>query len=216
LEIVPKEIQNHSACKKVDLRFGTSPSRQILDENLHHEAMKALKNREKRGRPDVVHFALLDIISTPLYQLGKIDVIIHTINDESIFLKSAVRLPRTLDRFKGVMSKILTSELGETERKLFKFNKSETFGELINDICPEYVIGFSRSAASKPLSEVAHEKGASGKIAWVIGGFPFGSFEQDALGYISSLYSVSDLSLAAHVVTARLCYELEKSVGIRP
>lgn len=210
LEMVPKELQKDPTCKKVESRFATQPERQVLDDNFHSEAMKSLKDREKRGRPDVVHFALLDIISTPLYQQRKIQVIIHTVNDESIFLKPAVRLPRTLDRFKGVMSKILTREMEESEKELFEFIESQTFGELINYLSPGLVVGFSRSGTRKPLSEIVQVERKAGRIAWVIGGFSFGSFDSEVLERINLLYSISDHPLAAHVVTARLCYELEK------
>lgn len=210
LEIVPNELQRSTACKRVEQHYGTPPQRQVLDDNFHHEAMRSLKAREKRGRPDVVHFALLDITSTPLYKQDNVEVIIHTLNDESIFLKPTLRLPRTLDRFKGVMSKILTREMEESEKKLFEFNESQRFRELIEQLSPDLVVGFSRSGTRKPLSEIVQVKSGRGRIAWVIGGFSFGSFEPDAMDYIDSLYSVSCLPLPAHVVTARICYELEK------
>src|SRR5579864_5248010 len=99
LEVVPKRFWNDEACREVQERFGVPPEAQILDRNYHSRIVRRLGNPEKRGRPDIVHFALLDITSTPAYQEGCVQPIIHTINDQTIFVKPGVRLPRTEQRF---------------------------------------------------------------------------------------------------------------------
>ncbi|GAG78396.1 unnamed protein product, partial [marine sediment metagenome] len=52
------EIRKHSAVRK-NLSSQIYAS-QILDNALHHSAMKNLKNSEKRGRPDITHLCLLN------------------------------------------------------------------------------------------------------------------------------------------------------------
>jgi rRNA small subunit pseudouridine methyltransferase Nep1 len=47
----------------------------------------------------------------------------------------------------------------------------------------------------------------------VIGGFPSGHFSKDIESRIDKMYSISDLSLEAHVVVSRLLYEWEKTNG---
>ena len=95
LELVPKRFWGHESCKIVEARFGVPPQSQILDDNFHHKIIATIPNSEKRGRPDIVHFALLDIVSTPAYWLDLIRPIIRTINGEIIIVKKGVRLPRT-------------------------------------------------------------------------------------------------------------------------
>ena len=94
----------------MEARFGVPPQSQILDDNFHHKIIATIPENEKRGRPDIVHFALLDIVSTPAYKMDLIRPIIRTINGEVIVVKKGVRLPRTELRFYGVMSKILRNE----------------------------------------------------------------------------------------------------------
>jgi rRNA small subunit pseudouridine methyltransferase Nep1 len=84
LELIPKEIQNHpsvlSHCKKLS----KTASRVLLDNSWHYAAMKGIQNEMKRGRPDLVHFSMLEACSTPLYFEKKISVYVHTLNDKVI------------------------------------------------------------------------------------------------------------------------------------
>ncbi|MHB8568058.1 MAG: hypothetical protein ACYC7D_07990 [Nitrososphaerales archaeon] len=213
LEIVPDEIVSHSSCKLVQKRFNVPPALQILDDNFHGQAMRNLNDREKRGRPDVVHFALLDITSTPLYIQCKVAVFVHTIKDVTIQLKDNVRLPRTLNRFNGVISKILSGEVSQDEKRLFEFTRSQSFSELISEMKPSKVISFSTLGSPEELGNQVAEisMSASERILWIIGGFPFGHFDQEVIKGSDQVISISQYSLPAHVVSARLCYELESS-----
>ena len=116
LELVPEKFRKHDSCKLVENRFGIPPELQILDDNYHQQLIAKLSNREKRGRPDIVHFALLDITSTPAYMEGLVEVYVHTINNTTIKILSGVRLPRTFQRFCGVMAKVLSGKMEEKEK----------------------------------------------------------------------------------------------------
>ncbi|MGI0090316.1 MAG: 16S rRNA methyltransferase, partial [Nitrososphaerales archaeon] len=120
LELVPQKFWNHVSCKHVESRFGVQPSKQLLDDNFHHAMITKLPNPEKRGRPDIVHIALLDITSTPAYFDGLVQVYIHTVGNSTIRINGGVRLPRTFQRFSGVISKILSNETDEQEKRLFE------------------------------------------------------------------------------------------------
>ena len=93
---------------------------QILDDNYHQQLIAKLSNREKRGRPDIVHFALLDITSTPAYMEGLVEVYVHTINNTTIKILGGVRLPRTFQRFCGVMAKVLSGKMEEKEKDFLR------------------------------------------------------------------------------------------------
>jgi rRNA small subunit pseudouridine methyltransferase Nep1 len=213
LEIVPKKYQNSDACKDVELKFGVKPHLQILDDNFHHVIVSKLMQREKRGRPDVVHLALLDITSTPLYSNDKVQVVIHTLGGSSIVLGKRIRIPRTLQRFCGVMSKVLAGKQEDKEKGLFLFKEDETLQELVGSLDVSTVISFSSKGILTDLSQIVRENASSGRKAWIVGGFPHGHFSDHVRALSNQTISISESSLPAHVVTARLSYELERNLS---
>ena len=40
--------------------------------------MKGIKNEIKRGRPDIVHFSILEATTIPLYLENKLNLFVHT------------------------------------------------------------------------------------------------------------------------------------------
>jgi rRNA small subunit pseudouridine methyltransferase Nep1 len=214
LELVPKKFWTHESCRRFQSMFGIPPENQILDDNFHHEIIEKLPGREKRGRPDIVHFALLDVMSTPAYQDKLIQPVVHTINDDVIAIKDGVRLPRTEWRFNGVMSKILRRDLGAAEKNLFEDVKVEATEELFKSLKPADICCLSTQGVLRDLQKYLSTM-RTGDVhrtqAWVVGGFARGHFGENVKGLANELISISDRPLAAHVVTARLSYEIERS-----
>ena len=212
IELLPTLLQGHRNAKEVELRTGVVSKRQILDDNFHHEAMSRLEDREKRGRPDVAHFALLEVTSAPLYLENQVDVAIHTLNDCTIWLKEGVRLPRTLQRFNGVVSKILLEEIGKEEEKLFRLERNQSIEQLLKEIGPSSVISLTRLGKPTDLREFLSANSSDNQTrVWIVGGFAFGHFVEEVIEFSDDLFSISSYPLPAHVVTARLVYELERS-----
>ena len=80
LEIIPKQIRhNPSISRSISQKNYSS---QLLDNALHHNAMKNLKNFEKRGRPDITHLCLLNALGSPLNKEEKLKLYIHTIHNK--------------------------------------------------------------------------------------------------------------------------------------
>ncbi|MFL6479625.1 MAG: ribosome biogenesis protein, partial [Nitrososphaera sp.] len=67
LETIPDEIAGHAAVRNHSHRLQMRSSEILLDRSYHHAAMKRLPDSLKRGRPDIVHFALMEALSTPLF-----------------------------------------------------------------------------------------------------------------------------------------------------
>jgi len=215
LELVPERFRKHESCKLVENRFGIPPEMQILDDNYHHQLIAKLSNREKRGRPDIVHFALLDITSTPAYMENLVEIYVHTINNTTIKILSGVRLPRTFQRFCGVMAKVLSGKMEEKENELFETRNEQAIDQLVSSIDAERVICLTSEGVPKDLPAFAwdiHSK--QDKATWIVGGFPHGHFGDDVKSIATDIISISKYSLAAHVVTARLCFAIEQKQGI--
>ncbi len=215
LELLPAKFRSSPDAKRVQERFGVSPRMQILDQNFHSKIVASLDDREKRGRPDVVHFALLDANSTPLFENGLLELFLRTRESFAIRIKTGTRLPRTLQRFCGVMAKILSGKYGDEEKKLFIIEKNRSLADLVGDLEIDKIISLSSRGFQETLRNlVARESQEEKRIAWIIGGFPHGHFTEEVIGLSDTVVSISSKPLAAHVVTARLCYELETNLKL--
>jgi len=106
LETVPESIQNHPAVMKNADRYGKKPGEVLLDRSLHHAAMKSLPRAEKRGRPDILHFCLLEALGSPLNIEGGLRVWVNTFGGYTISVSPKVRLPRDCVRFKGLIEQL--------------------------------------------------------------------------------------------------------------
>jgi rRNA small subunit pseudouridine methyltransferase Nep1 len=210
LELVPRELYKHNAITAYCRKFDKRPSEILLDNSWHFGAMKGLKNEIKRGRPDLVHFCLLEACTVPLYEEDEISVYVHTIDDKVITVGERVRFPKSYHRFAGIMEKLFVDKvIRADDQKLFEL-QNMSFSELIDSLDPDQVIGLSSEGKKSSYESVA--KTCTDDTCLVIGGFPKGEFFDSTKKSIDSLYSVDDNPLEAHVVVARTLYEYEKTI----
>ncbi len=210
LELVPKELYSHNAITAYCRKMGKRPSEILLDNSWHFGAMKGLKNEIKRGRPDLVHFCLLEACTIPLYEEDEVSVYVHTIDDKVITVGERVRFPKSYHRFAGIMEQLFAQKVIQTdEQKLFEM-QNMSFSGLIDKIDPDQVIGLSQEGQPSTYAQVA--KTCTDDTCLVIGGFPKGEFFDSTKKRIDSLLSVDDNPLEAHVVVARTLYEYEKTI----
>lgn len=210
LELVPKELQSHNSVLAYSKKMSKKPSEVILDVSWHFAAMKGIKDEIKRGRPDLVHFCLLECCTIPLYFEKKLCVYVHTIDDKVIFVGDNVRLPKSYHRFAGLIEKLYSEgKIEQNGEKLLEM-KDMTFGDLIDQIDAKKVIGLSTKGQTKSYDKIAQDVGKDSCI--VVGGFSKGHFSNETLKRINNLVSVDKNSLEAHVVISRLLYECEKRI----
>jgi len=207
---VPREIVNHAAVRNHALRLGRNPSETLLDRSYHHAAMTKLQDNGKRGRPDIVHFALMEALSTPLFMKGRLRVYVHTIDDKLITITDNLRIPKSYFRFEGLTMSLFRDKVVKSDEGMVLMEISDgTFEDLLNAIKPGRVIGLSTTGVqSKPEKIVAENLGDD--CALVVGAFPRGHFSESTTRLLNLTYSISDMGLEAHVVIARILYESEK------
>jgi len=208
LETVPKSIAKHPSVVKHASKIGKPANEILLDRSYHHGAMLKLKGAGRRGRPDLVHFALLEATSTPLYHKNMLRVYVHTVANKVIFLNESVRLPKSYFRFEGLMEELLKNRKVRADNNVLMELKNMEFCDLVGKIRPVKVIGLSRIGAKSSAEEVA--KMVDSDTAIVVGGFPRDHFSNNISSKVNYTYSISDLALEAHVVIARILYECEK------
>lgn len=192
LELIPPSLVDHPVIVKSAKKRGKSPEKILLDSNFHHAAMKGLKNAQKRGRPDIIHIALLCALESVVNKQGNLKVYIHTQNDSIIHVNSKTRIPRSYNRFCGLFEKLL--EEGSVQNLLSVEKKGlHTFLE-----------GLPGKKA------VMHQKGKPlvlvRDITCVVGGFPHGDFAAE-LPYPQ--YRISTENLTAWTVVNELVVRYE-------
>ena len=210
LEIIPNELQNHPSVTSYCKRFRKKSNQVLLDNSWHFGAMKGIDNEIKRGRPDIIHLALLAICSSPLYQEKKIRVFIHTINNQVITLGDQVRLPKSYHRFQGVIEKLFKEKkIVLSDSQVMELEDME-FEELLNKIKPEKIIGFSTEGSDSTFEKSA--KTITDNSCIVIGGFQKGHYSDRIKNEFHQIERLSSSSLETHVVLSRLIYEYEKTI----
>lgn len=207
---MPREIAGHATVKNHARRLGLKPSEILLDRSYHHAAMGKLADGNKRGRPDIAHFALMEALSTPLFMKGMLRVYVHTIDDKLIAIADHLRIPKSYFRFEGLMVGLFRDKIVKSNKGAVLMEVSDgTLADLLDSIKPTKIIGLS-TAGVQGTAEKAVTENLDDDFAFVIGGFPRGHFSESTTKLLSLTYSVSDLELEAHVVIARILYECEK------
>jgi rRNA small subunit pseudouridine methyltransferase Nep1 len=226
LETVPNEIMHHPSVKKHAQRSGKKPTEILLDRSYHHAAMiqGRLKSEWKRGRPDIIHFALMEALSTPLFFKGILKVYVYTINNKVIFIGENLRIPKSYFRFEGLMMNLFKDKVikkgqcNNNNNVLLKIYDNVTFESLIKNIVkPDKLIGLSTMGVQHTVEEVVSKniaKNNNSHCAFVRGGFPKGHFSDNISKLFTCLCSIGKSGLEAHVVIARILYECEKALSL--
>jgi rRNA small subunit pseudouridine methyltransferase Nep1 len=221
LETIPKQLLRHMSVIRYAQKLGKKPSEVLLDRSYHHSAMVTgrLESVWKRGRPDIVHFALVEALSTPLYLKNKLDVYVYTINSQVILIGPNLRIPKSYFRFEGLMMKLFKDKVIKSEqddRILLELLDDIPFKHLIKNIArSSKSIGLSSGGVSSTACEVVSKYiDRFDLCAIVIGGFPKGRFSDNISNFLDNSYSIGKITLEANVVIARILYECEKILFI--
>jgi len=212
LETIPKDLWRHPAVKRHSKRSRKHPQLLLLDRSYHHAAMKTLAENEKRGRPDIVHFALLEALGSPLNKEGLLQTYVHTINNYIIKVESEARLPKNYNRFVSLMEQLF--ELGKVPPNgpaLLKL-EPKTLPQLLREISPTRVVAFSRKGKPSTLEDVVAKLSGEKRPAVIIGGFPHGHFSATTIQLADELVCIDEETLEAWTVTSRVIYEYERAI----
>lgn len=210
LEMIPESLQTHPSVVSHANKLFKKPSELLLDNSWHFGAMKGIKNEMKRGRPDLVHFSILESTTIPLFIENKLKLYVHTIDDKVIYFGENVRIPKSYHRFSGLIERLYVDKTIFFDNKPLLEIKEKSFSELIDEIKPSSIIGLSSKGKTSSFEKLA--LGVSDDSCFVIGGFQKGHFSDSVQNKIDQLFSVGIYSFEAHVVIARLLYEYEKTI----
>jgi rRNA small subunit pseudouridine methyltransferase Nep1 len=210
LELVPHDLKHHPSVISHARKLGKHPSEILLDNSWHFAAMRGIENEMKRGRPDLVHFSILEATTIPLYFQNKMRLFVHTVDDKIISFGENVHVPKSYHRFAGVMEKLYREKKIISNNDVLLKMEDKTFSELVDEINPSTTIGFSTNGRQSSYEKIATE--IADDTCIVIGGFQKGHFSGSVEDKITDLYSIDDESFEGHVIIARMLYEYEKTI----
>ena len=208
LELVPKEIASSPAVVSDSKRRERRATEILLDRSFHHSAMGRLKDSEKRGRPDLVHAALLSVTGTPLYLDGRVKVFVHTYPGLVLEIAEKTRIPKNYIRFRGLMEEALLKESTEGLVRAYPMGIKELVRK---KIAADAILGLSVQGKVSTFEEVAKMIVGVEESCVLIGGYPHGHFSGETLSVVDRLLRADQRPLEAHVVASRVVYEVEKA-----
>ena len=206
LEIVPREIQGHPAVVKHARIRGKKPSSIILDSTYHHSAMRERYGSEadRRGRPDIVHFFLMNALESPLSREGKLRVYVHTRNNEVFKFDPKVRLPRAYNRFIGLMESAFQNRyIPDKNNPLITVEKM-SLSSLAENLGNKTVI-LSEKGRKVNLRNYDIPR----DVTFIIGGFPRGDFLSN-ISFGDDVISIFSGTLMAWVASYEVIVEYER------
>lgn len=100
-------VLEQASLETVKLGKGKEGHYQLLNCDDHHHILKKHGRDLSESRPDISHQCLLALLDSPLSKAGKLQVYIHTTQNQLIEVNPHVRIPRTFKRFCGLMVQLL-------------------------------------------------------------------------------------------------------------
>lgn len=213
-ELVPKSLWSHPSVSKRARRLKKNAGEILLDRSYHHSAMLSLENDQKRGRPDIVHFCLLNSLGTPLNWEGRLRTFVHTQEDRVIHIDPQTRLPRNYDRFVGLIEQLyLLGRAPRSGKKLLEI-RNEKLSELVSSLGASRVVAMSRAGVKSTIEKVIELVVEEVNPIFFVGGFPTGRFTRDTLKLADNVFSIDPETLDAWVVVSRIIYEYERAIRL--
>jgi len=214
VELVPPELVKHSSVLKLAEKRGKKPNEILLDRSYHHAAMRSLKDAEKRGRPDIIHTTLLELLGTPLNREGLLQTYVHTVDNRVVEIDSNVRLPVNYDRFVGLLEQLYAvGRVPEVGEPLLAIRK-QTLNQLLREIKPSTTVALTTLGEYKDIRELCEELAKERKLTVLIGAFPRGHFSEETLSLADRVVRIDREALEAWVVASRAVYAYELAIGL--
>ncbi len=211
LETIPEEMWKDDAVTQLSKKRKKKPGNLLLDSSLLHRSIDAYfpSSSKRRGRPDIFHILLNVLNSSIINILGELSVFIHTRNDILIKVNPETRIPKSYNRFAGLMEQLF--ELGEirsSEDVLFSTEKKSAIESIKS-------YGSGKVTVMWPSGEHVSRNNLveARDQTFVIGGFTSGDYISD-LSHIGRRVSIFDQELTIWTVAGEIIAAYETYVGL--
>lgn len=214
MEIVPQAIISHPQILRYIKRLGKKREFTILDKSYHYQAMVNLVEKERRGRPDIIHLTLLEALGAPLNLEGLLRVYVHTYNNHIITFKPEIRLPRNFNRFIGLMEQLFEKRKVPPEGDALMTLQDGSLEKLLGGVKPKHSVVLTRNGQPEPPFKLAERLAKYEELVVVVGGFPQGHISEQSLRLINEQISIDPSGLDAGIATSRLLSAYEAAIGL--
>ena len=215
LELVPEEIRDHPQVVRYARRFEVDPSEVLLDKTYHYYAMARLDEKWKRGRPDIVHLVLILLQDSLLNMHGLLEVYIHVRDGRVFHVRPETRVPKHLDRFKGLMAQLLIHDrVPPHGDKALIYRVFDSLEEMVREF-GGLILLWERGRSAT----VEHVVREAMELGWPvgIGMFPRGDFSRRVLRLAKRRYSLyGGVPLKAWTVAYKLLCAAESMLSLGP
>lgn len=179
----------------------------LLNSDDHQGVLRKHGREISEYRPDITHQCLLALFDSPLNKAGKLQVYIRTQRGVLIEISPHTRIPRTFNRFAGLMVQLLHKlsirAVGSQERLL---------NVIRNPISDHLPIRCQRIAMSGDgpvikASELVRQLPEGEPVVFFIGAMAHG---EDNFEFAERKVGISEFPLAAATVCSKLCHAYEE------
>jgi rRNA small subunit pseudouridine methyltransferase Nep1 len=204
LELIPPEIVNERCILNNARARGKAPEKILLDASHHHPAFNKLRESERRGRPDIVHFFLMLCMDSDLMAEGKMRAFVHTRNDKVIAVNPETRLPPHYLRFVGLIESLYEQRVVPSkENPLLELREDVSLEMLVSALKCDKVVVLDAAGEPVPLTEIFADTKPE-RVAVIIGGFPKGGFRSDIERLKPVKISLGQRMLKVWTVTSKM------------
>ena len=225
----PKKNQNKSKSKIIVLldqahleTVKTKNGIELVNCDMPNYILRKNQKDPKHCRPDICHQELLALIDSPLNKAGHMQIYIRTKNKVLIQVHPQCRIPRTINRFSGLIVQLLH------DMKVKSSNSKDVLLKVIKNPFSQYlptgthVYGFTCKGKLFSPTAMVHRYVQSGPkggedappVCFVIGAMASGSVKVEDHPYIEEMLCISTYPLSGAAAISRIMGAIEQKWGI--
>ncbi len=211
LETVPIEMLGEPGIRKYAAVRKKSPQMMLLDSNFVHSSIDRVYPgmSTRRGRPDIFHTLLNVVSESILNREGKLRVYIHTRNNRVITVNPETRIPKSYNRFVGLIEDLfLKGEIVSDGKTLLRV-ENLTASEMISKYSSGRKVVMWPVGDRTPVESIVSDT----NVTVIIGGFAEGDYVSD-LSSVGEKCSIYPEELTIWTVASELICSYERVHGI--
>ncbi len=176
LQTVPEKMAKDRSIRNIAEKNHKNPLEMLLDSNYMHTTIEKFYPGEsnRRGRPDIIYIFLEVAMESILNKNNMLDVYVHTRDNFIIHINNQTKLPRSYNRFQGLMEDLF-------KKRSIEYNGTELLSMREENIIPflknlgGQTVVLSPGGKESAISEIINNN----DLNIVIGGFSQGDFISD-------------------------------------
>jgi len=186
---------------------------ELLSSDKHATFLRKMGRDPADYRPDITHQCLLMLMDSPLNRAGMLRVFVHTARNVLIEISPQTRIPRTYDRFAGLMVQLLHKlciRAADSSQKLLSVIRNPVSDHLPPG-CVKLCTSFNSERISTIHDIVPPKAERARPIVLVVGAIARGQIN---VNYTEGTLKISNYPLSAALTCAKLCHCFEEDWGI--